>query len=217
MKNLKILAVTTAMCISMLAVGCQKKEAPANNAPANAAVENANANKAAEAETTDSKVSLADWEGTWNNFGAYLDDPALDSAFKEVAKRDGITAEEAKAKLLERRNCEFNGMVFKGDTITFLDNFEDKDGKEIASAEYKLTGEHKTQHGSHELTWYTFESEGAKYPVLLLMEVHGEEELTHFHMRYGNNADELLAKDDWFPTFVKPNSTMDQIVAEITE
>ncbi|EGY77460.1 ZinT/AdcA family metal-binding protein [Peptoniphilus indolicus] len=217
MKNLKMLAVTTAMCMSMLVVGCQKKEAPANNAPTNAAVQNANMDKDAKAKTADAKVTLADWEGTWNNFGAYLDDPAVQPAFEEVAKRDGITAEEAKAKLLERRNCEFNGMVVKGDTITFLDGFEDKGGKEVASAEYKLTDEHKTQHGSHELTWYTFESEGAKYPVLLLMEVHGEEELTHFHMRYGNNAEELLAMDDWFPTFVKPNSTMDQIIEEITE
>lgn len=50
-----------------------------------------------------------------------------------------------------------------------------------------------------------------------MMPVHGEEELVHFHMRYGKNADELFKKDGWFPTFVKPNSTMDQIADEVKE
>ena len=36
-------------------------------------------------------------------------------------------------------------------------------------------------------------------------------------MRYGNDVDELLEKDGWFPTFVKPNTTDSQIIDEITE
>ncbi len=50
-----------------------------------------------------------------------------------------------------------------------------------------------------------------------MMPVHGEEELTHFHMRYGNSVDELMSKETWFPTFVAPSSTIDQIKDEIKE
>ena len=34
---------------------------------------------------------------------------------------------------------------------------------------------------------------------------------------YGDDKDELLAKEGWFPTFVKPSSTNDQISGEIAE
>lgn len=69
------------------------------------------------------------------------------------------------------------------------------------------------------LEWDQFEatSKDAKYPVLIMMPIHGEESLTHFHMRYGKNIDELLKKDKWFPTYVKPSTTTDQLIDEITE
>ena len=51
----------------------------------------------------------------------------------------------------------------------------------------------------------------------MLMPVHGEEELVHFHMRYGKSLDELEKQDKWYPTFVKPESTMDQIADEVKE
>lgn len=50
-----------------------------------------------------------------------------------------------------------------------------------------------------------------------MMPVHGEEELIHFHMRYGSDENELLGMDNWYPTYVKPNSTLEQIADEIAE
>lgn len=170
-------------------------------------------------DTKDAEKTLKGWEGTWNNFVNYLDDKELDSAYAEKAKEAGKAPEDIKNELKERRAAEFAGLEIKGDTISFLDGFKDKGGKETTKATYKFVKSHKVQHGGKELEWDVFEAQekDAKYPVLLLMPVHGEEELVHFHMRFGANADELLKKDGWFPTFVKPESTMDQIADEVKE
>ncbi|MDU5274045.1 MAG: zinc-binding protein, partial [Finegoldia magna] len=89
----------------------------------------------------------------------------------------------------------------------------------IAETEYKFVEKKAVKHGSHMLEWDVFEAvdSNAKYKVLLMMPIHGEEELTHFHMRYGNDKEELFAKEGWFPTFVKPNTTDKQIIGEIEE
>lgn len=163
-------------------------------------------------------VSMQDWEGAWNNMGAYLDEEELQTAFEQVAEKEGKSAEEVKKAYVEKRKCDFDGFVVRGEKVTLLDGFEDKDGNEMDSAEYRFVKSHKVQHGSHELEWHAFQAEGdAKYPVLLMMEVHGEENLVHFHMRYGDDIEALLAKDGWYPTFIKPGSTMDQLIEEITE
>ena len=124
-----------------------------------------------------------------------------------------------KAELKEKRSCEFHGLKIEGDTVSFLDGFESEGGAEIAKATYECVDSKKVMHGGHELEWDVFKAKeaDAKYPVLLMMPVHGEEELTHFHMRYGNDVDELMGKDDWYPTFVAPSSTIDQIKDEIKE
>lgn len=169
-------------------------------------------------EKSSDKVSLSEWEGTWNNMGAYLDQEELQPAFKTVAEKEKKTPEEVKAAYVEKRKCDFDGLVIEGDKATLLDGFKDKDGKEIETVEYEYSATHKVKHGNHDLEWVEFKAKGdAKYPVLLMMPVHGEESLTHFHMRYGSNAEELLKKDGWYPTFIKPNSTTEQLIEEITE
>lgn len=164
-------------------------------------------------------VALADWEGVWNNMGAYLDDEQLQSAFAKLAEKDKVTEKEAKEKYVAKRRCDFNGMVFSGDTVTLLDAFKDKGGKSVSESKYMYTETYHVQFGKHDLAWHAFKAadENAMYPVLLLMGVHGEETLTHFHLRYGKDAAELLAMDGWFPTFVKPASTYDQLMQEITD
>ena len=105
------------------------------------------------------------------------------------------------------------------DKIVFSKNFKLENGDKIAETEYKFVEKKAVKHGSHMLEWDVFEAvdSNAKYKVLLMMPIHGEEELTHFHMRYGNDKEELFAKEGWFPTFVKPNTTDKQIIGEIEE
>ena len=170
-------------------------------------------------EASAAKTTLAGWKGTWNDFSSYLDKDEVADAYDEAAKMNTTTAEDVKAELKEKRSCEFHGLKIEGDTVSFLDGFESEGGTEIAKATYECVDSKKVMHGGHELEWDVFKAKeaDAKYPVLLMMPVHGEEELTHFHMRYGNDVDELMGKDDWYPTFVAPSSTIDQIKDEIKE
>lgn len=202
-----------ALAFSITACGGQQAQKPAEQSKL------AEQSQAASADKKEAVKDLKGWEGTWNDFSKYLDDEQLKDAYAEKAKDAGKTPEEVKKELKERRQSEFGGLEIKGDTITFLDGFKDKGGKEIAKVTYKFKDAKKVEHGGKQLEWDIFEAQDkdAKYPVLLLMPVHGEEELVHFHMRYGKDADELLKKDGWFPTFVKPNSTMDQIADEVKE
>lgn len=196
--------------------GCAGQQSAPKSQSQNAEAEQS---QSASADKKEAVKDLKGWEGTWNDFSKYLDDEELDSAYAEKAKEAGKSPEDIKKELKERRHSDFGGLEIKGDTITFLDGFKDKGGKEIGKVTYKFKDSKKVQHGGKELEWDVFEAEDkdAKYPVLLMMPVHGEEELVHFHMRYGKNADELFKKDGWFPTFVKPNSTMDQIADEVKE
>lgn len=162
-------------------------------------------------------VSLANWEGSWNDFSSYLDKDEVKDAFDEAAEASKSTPEDVKAELKESRACEFHGLKIEGETVSFLDSFESEGGAETTKASYELVDSKKVMHGGHELEWNIFKAKeaDAAYPVLLMMPVHGEEEITHFHMRYGADADELLAMEDWYPTFVAPSSTIDQVKEEI--
>lgn len=169
-------------------------------------------------DPADEKVSIDDWAGTWNNMGAYLEDAEVEAGFKKLAEKENVTVEEAKKAYKAKRQCDFDGLVIADGKVTFLDGFKDKGAAEIETVEYEFVESVETTHGTHKLTWDVFKAKGdAKYPILLMMPVHGEEALTHFHMRYGADKDELLGKEGWYPTFVKPSSTYDQLNEEIAE
>lgn len=164
-------------------------------------------------------VSLANWAGAWNNMGAYLDDEPLQPAFEKLAQKEGKSVEEAKEQYAEKRRCEFDGMVFEDNGIRFLSAFADQPGALVSEGKYAYVETYPVRINDHEIEWHAFKSDdaGVKYPVILLMSVHGDEALTHFHLRYGTHAAELLAIQGWYPTFVKPNATYDQLTQEITE
>ena len=214
----KVLGVGAAFALAIALGGCaghsepKQAEQPAQKAPA------AQVQKKADAPAA-KKITLEKWAGEWNGFHKYLDKPEVQKAYEEAAKDKKSTPEAIKKELEERRKCEFNGLRIKGNTIEFLDGFAKDGAKTVTKATYECVDSKKVMHGGHQLEWDVFKAKeaDAKYPVLLMMPVHGEEELVHFHMRYGTNADELLKKDKWFPTFVKPDSTLAQIEGEIKE
>lgn len=224
--NKKIVSVSM---MALLLVACGKTSGNKKDVSApkteNAKVEQtANKKEQNKAEISTNKdkkqdISISEWAGSWNSMSSYLNEPALNKAYEEVAKRDKKSAEDVKKELVERRKSDFNGIVINGNKVTFLDNFESKGGKEIASSEYKIVKSYETKHGNSTLEWDAFKatSKDAKYPIIIMMPIHGEDSLTHFHMRYGNNVDELLKQEKWFPTYVKSTTTNDQLIDEITE
>lgn len=232
-KNLLTVCLLAGMMFSLNACNKPAEEpapAPASNAvsqPADTAStpastptsDNKSVAEDANSQATTEEAKLEDWAGTWNDMGLYLDKEEVQSAFDELAKKENKTPEEAKAEYVKKRDCEFHGLVIDANKVTFLDNFKDAEGKELETKEYTFKEAHNVKHGNFDLTWNVFEAkdEDAKYKYLLLMPVHGEDEMTHFHMRYGNDVKELLEKDNWFPTFVLPETTDDQIMDEIKE
>lgn len=194
-----------------LLVACNKEETK-NEPKENKAKVEQNVEAKAEDKATD-EVALSDWDGEWNNIANYLDDPGLKGAYEEVAKRDNITEDQAKKNFADHVAVDFGALKVDGDCITFLTGPE---GDEIDKADYKLVDKHPMEHGGKTLYWYEFTSNG-KYPTILLMPVHGEDHMPHFHLRVGGSAEEMLAKDDWYPTFVSPTVTIDQVYEEVAE
>ena len=150
--------------------------------------------------------------------GGYLERPEVQSAYKELAKKENVDVAKAKADYLAKRKCDFDGLKIEGDKVTYLSTFPADKGEAKGEGTYKFVELKEVPRGKATLKWNIFEAEGdAPYKYLLLMPVGWEEALIHFHMRYGDDKDELLAKEGWFPTFVKPSSTNDQISGEIAE
>ena len=233
MKNRKLLlAFCGILTVGLLATGCGNKtqntdtknktttttEKKSTTNDKKTEDKKADDKKSENKESTQS-VSLKKWEGTWNDMSRYLDDEKLNSAYERLAKQTNTTVDEAKKTYKEKRKCEFGGLKIEGDTVTFLDNFANKDGKEVSKSDYTFVKTHTTKHGKHDLTWYEFKAKdtNAKYPVLMLMDLHNDEELKHFHFRYGSDANKILEGDSWFPAVVSPDSTLEQIEEEITE
>ncbi|MDO4720860.1 MAG: ZinT/AdcA family metal-binding protein [Peptostreptococcaceae bacterium] len=218
----RLVALASALLLSVALTACNKPAEKSAEQPA-PATEQTQEQPAAESEEpapAEEAVSLADWEGTWDDMSLWLDLPEVEEGYKLAAEKDGVTPEEVKEALKKRRRSDFHGMIVEGNKLTLLDNWAAKGGKEIGSAEYEFVQSHAMEESGHSLEWDEFKatSADAKYPVLLMMPVHGEEALTHFHMRYGDNAETLLKMEEkWYPTFVKPSTTAQQMIEEIAE
>lgn len=222
-KNKKLsLLLVAIMVFSMMLTGCQGGDEAESGEVEAPAVEEQEVNEESpeveEVEEVEEEVQLSDWDGTWNNMGAYLDDEELEEAFVELGEREGMSPEEAKKEFAEGGKINFDGLVIQGDKVTLLDGPEDKGGQVIKELEYNYKDSITVKHGNFDTEWFAFESQDeGEYKNLLMMPVHGEEALTHFHLRYGEDLDEILADEEWYPVLVKPNSTYDQLYEEVTE
>lgn len=149
----------------------------------------------------------------------YLEDPEIQSAYSTLAKNEEIDEDKAKEDYLAKRKADFAGLIIDADKVTFLDNFPEKDGKTIGEGTYKFSKTEEQMLGEHKITWNIFEAtnEDAPYKYLTLMKIDPNEDLLHFHFRYGNDLDEILNKESWFPTVVSPQTTNEQLIDEITE
>lgn len=166
---------------------------------------------------SDQKASLADWDGTWKSLGAYVDDPEMQDPMQDAADEHGESTDEIRAEIDESRGADFEGLVIEGDKIAFIADAADLDTADASEGvEYTFVGAKDVTTAEHEFTWFIFEGgEGAPHKYVLLMPLHGEESLAHFHMRYGDTIEEALdAPEGWFPTFVDPKEATDEQIAE---
>ena len=222
MKNNKKIALTALLSLGLILAACQKdapKEDAKEESKAETQVETQVEESAKEEEKAQDEATIADWEGKWNDMGGYLEKAEIQEAFKTLAEKENTDEASAKEAYLKKRKCDFGGLEIAGDHVKFLKEFPDANGEVIGEADYTFKEKIEVEHGGHKLEWDIFEanSDNAPYKVLMMMPIHGEESLTHFHMRYGDDKEALLKEEGWYPTFVKPSSTDQQIIDEITE
>ncbi|ELC8789630.1 ZinT/AdcA family metal-binding protein [Salmonella enterica] len=163
---------------------------------------------------------LTPWKGEWVSAVSLLNASAVDnelqSAYEDLGKKDGISAQKWKANKLSKWNTAIKGMTIGDNDITFTLG----DGSQV-TGKYTYTGSVTTTYGEHELQWskFTSKDEGAWRNVMLMMPEVSEDHtaLTHFHFRYGNDGFEPLQDATVFPTMVAPDTTAAQFAADFTE
>lgn len=169
---------------------------------------------------------IFNWSGDWNNLLYNLDKECWEEIYKVLAEEKGCTTEEIMAILKEEYYSDVvamgnrhNILGFEGRTYTMQSEWVNYSFAEIV---YAYVGSETTEWG----TWYIFEAESweinvnyrknAKvYPVMLLSKVEEDTENTencHYHYRYGNNAEDLLAMEGWLPTMVNPWYSYQEVI-----
>ena len=161
-------------------------------------------------------ASLADWDGTWRNMTSFLseDDEGLREALKHVAEEHDMTVDEY-IEHEKEESVPFEKMVIdsNAETITFYELYRDTDGK---TAKYTYKEALEFTHGGANFYWYVFETKDAsEHPIVLLMEIHGEENMAHFHVRAAKSVDEAMKDEHWYPTFMDENIPLSMIAEEL--
>lgn len=179
------------------------------------------------------EYSLEDWEGEWNNMLVYFDHEDLQEELNELAEAHEMSMVEFIAHEREE-SVPFDRLVINGEdnTITFVQyvieevETEGKAAHEVCpkmnakeTVEYEYVGDEAFEHAGNTYYWRVFEAkdEKATYPVVFLMEIHGEEQLAHYHIRVGTDRELLAADEGWWPTFVALDTPIDLIKEEIVE
>jgi len=208
MKSLKKLSVVGLLVLSLFLVACKGQTTPdTSKKPTPTPTPTPQKQVAA---------TLADWDGTWRNMTSFLteDDKDLREALEEVAGDHKMTVEEY-IEHEKEESLPFEKMVIdsKAETITFYAAYTDTAGK---SAKYTYKDSLELAHGGSTFYWYVFETKDTSdFPIVLLMEIHGEESMAHFHVRAGKSVDEAMKDEHWYPTFMDENIPLSMIAEEL--
>ncbi|MDD4495360.1 MAG: ZinT/AdcA family metal-binding protein [Eubacteriales bacterium] len=173
---------------------------------------------------------LKTWNGSWNSFYAYVDDPNVQKSYEEKAAAESqkdsqkpVTAKQVKENIINMFKCDFSGLLIEGNKITMFDQINDREGKNggkiLFSGEYKYFREYPTPYGP----FYIFKTEDGKSPyrfVAITMIHQGDAAgLKHFHFLYGNKAEDIdnMFKANRYPAFTYSTVTAGQLAEEFAE
>ena len=150
------------------------------------------------AKAQEADVSLMDWDGTWLNMVSFYSHEDLKEVVEHLAQEHEMSVEEFIAHEKEE-SVPFEQMIVDGENSTI--SFVAEIGKDASKAYvYEYVKSHEFEHGGFKVYWHEFKTEEeTEYTVMLLIEIHGEEKMAHFHLRAGKDADSLLAAEDWYP------------------
>lgn len=162
-------------------------------------------------------LELSDWNGEWNSVAAFMDEKEVHEELEEKAKEENISLEEAMKQAKEENAFPFDALKIEGEKITFYDGIIGK-GSEKLVVDYTFKEAIPMEHGGHTMYWYAFETkEEGIDPYLILLPIHGEDILAHWHARLGKDLDEMVNRESDIGTFVRPSAPMDLIAEELVE
>lgn len=175
------------------------------------------ASKESEESQGDETVSFADWQDlhkVWNSITSFYEKDYLKKAADKKAGEESTTADALLKDHEKTAHTDITTFEFDGDKLIL----KDKEGKELVNAQYKYvkTIGKGVEHGE----FAVFEAVGEvpeQFKAFAIMKPHGGEgDITHFHARYGKSVDDPeLTNDKWWPVYVDPNSTEEQVINEI--
>ncbi|HHU01631.1 MAG: ZinT/AdcA family metal-binding protein [Christensenellales bacterium] len=166
------------------------------------------------AKAEDVAVSLMDWDGTWLNMVSFYSHEDLKEVVEHLAQEHEMSVDEF-IEHEKEKSVPFEQMVVDGENSTI--SFVVETGEDASKAYvYEYVKSHEFEHGGSKVYWHEFKTEEeTENAVILLIEIHGEEKMAHFHLRAGKDADSLLAREDWYPTFVGENMPTTMIAEEL--
>ena len=166
---------------------------------------------------------LSDFAGDFQSVLPYFEDGTLDEYITEEAEKNEKSFDEMKQEFLEKRKSDYNTLSIEGNSVSF------HTPSGTVSAEYEYQGLQTVKDDDGDITsvWYTFQAKtpDSGAPVYLAFNDHGtgagsheeeheehEEEIAHFHLRYGNESVEaLMGVENWAPTFYAADAAADEI------
>jgi zinc transport system substrate-binding protein len=169
---------------------------------------------------------LSDWTGTWNNFSSYFDNPGIVRAYEILAERESKSPDDVKSRYVTGTmyKCDIAAMRIQGDVITFYTEKQcvtEATSKIAYTARFAYKGDVSTSNATGRVwKWKHFETnDNVPYKHFIILPAEADipgETMIHFHFRYGNDLNQLLATDGWFATMIAYDSTMDLLVGHMT-
>ncbi len=171
---------------------------------------------------------LADFAGDWQSVLPYFADGTLDEYIAASAEKNETTAAEEKAAFLEKRATEYKSIDITDDKLTVYTDTASMTGN-YSYVEYR-----PVYNDENEITnvWYIYQITKIveNMPTYLAFNDHKiksipdedheghedhdvhEEELAHFHMRYGSESIEALIEvKNWAPTYYPADAAAEAI------
>ncbi|MDR0628955.1 MAG: ZinT/AdcA family metal-binding protein [Treponema sp.] len=160
---------------------------------------------------------LAEWNGTWNSYYDYFDEPELVAILEDqydasdAYKTMFATFDPFLAFVKNLALTDFDSFVVQGDTITFY-----KRMKTIDTVTYTYKGVRQVVWGQETADFYAFEGDKAgdhKYLIFEEADRDTADGPLHFHMRYGSESIDSLVSGAgmWAPTIVSYDTTIAEL------
>lgn len=173
---------------------------------------------------------LSDFEGSWQSVLPYFEDGTLDEYIAATAEKNETTPGEEKAGFLEKRATDYMTIDITDDGLTVHTDTGSASGS-YAYAEYRPV---RNEDGEITSVWYIYQLSGPAegMPAYIAFSDHEikarahdddhgddhdedhdhEDELAHFHIRYGNDGiDALMDVKNWAPTYYPAGASAEEI------